>query len=117
MNMVQTKEFMLLFRFEPSNNYQPTAEEINAMQQQWSAFISHIAFQEKLISTHQLGFEGMQISSDKSVQEGICIANNLTLAGNMVLLASSIEEATEIAKNCPILFMGGTVEVRNIQPM
>ncbi|WP_298303127.1 YciI family protein [Flavobacterium sp.] len=39
------------------------------------------------------------------------------IAGNMVLKAESIEVATEWAKKCPILFMGGTVEVRNVIPM
>ncbi len=117
MNMAQTKEFMLLFRFEPSINYQPTQEEINEMHQQWGTFISHIAFQEKLISTHQLGFEGKQIFADKSIQEGIHIANKQAIAGNMVLLAGSIEDALEIAKNCPILLMGGSVEIRSVQPM
>lgn len=115
--MTQTKEFMLLFRFEPSINYQPTPEEINEMHQQWGAFISNIAYQEKLISTHQLGFEGKQIFADKSTQEGIHISNNQAIAGNMVLLANTLDEALEMAKNCPILLMGGSVEVRSIQLM
>lgn len=56
--MVQTNEFMLVFRYEPNNNYQPTEAEMTEMHQQWGAFIGNIAIQEKLISTHQLGFEG-----------------------------------------------------------
>ena len=39
------------------------------------------------------------------------------VAGNMVLKAESLEVASELAKKCPILFMGGTVEVRTINPM
>jgi hypothetical protein len=35
----------------------------------------------------------------------------------MVLKADSMEAATELAKNCPILMMGGNVEVREIIPM
>ena len=71
--MVQKTEFMMLFRFEPNMNYQPSQAEMNEMHQQWGAFIGNIAIQEKLVSTHQLGFEGMQISSDKSVTGGIHI--------------------------------------------
>lgn len=114
--MVQKNEFMLVFRYEPKNNYQPTAAELSEMHQQWGAFIGNIAIQEKLVSTHQLGFEGVQITSNQEVTEGIHIAENQTLAGNLILKANSIQEATEIAKNCPILSMGGTVEVRSIQP-
>ena len=115
--MVQNNEFMLVFRYEPSNDYQPTAAEMNEMHQQWGAFIGNIAIQEKLVSTHQLGFEGKQIAADQSVTEGIYIANNQTLGGNMIVKANTIDEAVEMAKNCPILHMGGTVEVRSIQPM
>ncbi len=115
--MVQKKEFMLLFRFEPTNDYQPTAIEIGEMHQQWGSFIGNIALQEKLVSTHQLGFEGKQISADQSVIGGIHVANNQTLAGNMVVRANSLDEAVEMAKHCPILRSGGTVEVRDITPM
>jgi hypothetical protein len=115
--MVQTNEFMLVFRFEPNNNYQATEVELNEMHQHWGAFIGNIAIQEKLVSTHQLSFEGKQIFADKSVVEGIHVANNLTIGGNMIVKANSIDEAADMAKNCPILVMGGTVEVRFIQPM
>lgn len=109
-------EFMFVFRFEPSN-HQPTEVELNEMHQQWGAFIGNIAIQEKLVSTHQLSFEGQQIMADQSVQEGLHISGNQMVAGNMIVRANTIAEAVEIAKNCPILSMGGSVEVRGIQPM
>jgi len=115
--MVQTNEFMLVFKFEPNFNYQPTELEMNEMHQQWGTFIGTIAIQEKLVSTHQLGFIGKQLLADKSIVEGIHISENLTIAGNMIIKANSLEEAVEIAKNCPILLTGGMVEVRAIQPM
>lgn len=115
--MVQTNEFMLAFRFEPNTNDQPTSAEMDQMHQAWGAFIGNIAIQEKLISTHQLGFEGKQIFSDRTVVDGIHIAGNQTLGGNMIVRAQSIDEAVSMAKNCPILSMGGSVEVRGIQPM
>ena len=115
--MVQKKEFMLVFRYEPNNNDQPTEAEMNEMHQQWGAFIGNIAIQEKLVSTHQLGFEGKQIFADKSIINGIHISDQQTLGGNMIVKANTIDEAVEMAKSCPILLMGGTVEVRSIQSM
>lgn len=114
--MTQVKEFMLMFRFEPINE-QPTAEQLQEMQKQWGEFIGNIALQGKLVSTYQLGFEGMQIFADYTTKEGIQIAEGQTLSGNMVIKADSLEVATELAKKCPILLMGGTVEVRSITPM
>jgi len=115
--MVQKNEFMLLFRFEPNFNYQPTEAEMGEMHQHWGAFIGQIALEEKLVSTHQLGFEGKQIFADSSLQEGIYISNKQAIAGNMIVKANTIEEAIEMAKSCPILHLGGSVEVRSIQPM
>jgi hypothetical protein len=115
--MIQKNEFMLLFRYEPSNDYQPTESEMKEMHQNWGAFIGNIALQEKLVSTHQLGFVGKQISASKIVTDGIHIADKQTLGGNMIVKANSLEEVIEMAKNCPILMMGGSVEVRDITPM
>lgn len=115
--MVQKNEFMLLFRFEPNFNQQPTQEELSEMHQQWGAFIGQIAIQEKLVSTHQLGFEGKLISANGAIHEGMCISEKQIIAGNMIVTANTLEEAVKMAKNCPILFAGGTVEVRSIQPM
>jgi len=114
--MTQTKEFMLLFRFEPSNE-QPTPEQLQEMSKQWGEFIGTIAMQGKLVSTYQLGFEGKKIFADQSTEDGFHISEQQIVAGNMVVKAESMEVATELAKNCPILFMGGTVEVRTINPM
>ena len=115
--MVQKKEFMLLFRYEPSNDYQPTEAEMNEQHQQWGAFIGNIAIQEKLVSTHQLSFEGNQILPNKTVLQGFHLSEKLILAGNMIVTASGISEATEMAMGCPILSVGGIVEVREITPM
>jgi hypothetical protein len=115
--MSQSKEFMLLFRFDATQTYQPTEAEMAEQHQQWGSFIGNIAIQEKLVSTYQLGFEGKQVTTDRTVTNGIYVAQSETLGGNMVIRAKSIGEASEIAKGCPILNMGGRVEVREILPM
>lgn len=117
MEQVQRQEFMLLFRYTPQPNNPPNSEEMEQIHQAWGAFIGNIAIQEKLVSTHQLGMEGVQIAADHSIREGIHSAEQQTLGGNMIVRANSMNEAVEMAKACPILFMGGTVEVRDIQPM
>ncbi len=114
--MRQLKEFMLLFRFEPSNE-EPSRELLQEMHKHWGEFIGGIAMQGKLVSTHQLGFEGKKIFANQRTEEGFHIAEGQTIGGNMILKAESIESATELAKKCPILFMGGTVEVRDVIPM
>ncbi len=110
------KDFMLLFRMQPGNQ-EPTAEQLNAMQQQWGTFIGGIAAQAKLVSTTRLGFESNLVDKDLNVGNGINIVNSEAISGNMVVKAATLDEATEIAKGCPVLAMGGSVEVRNIIPL
>ncbi|MEL7222583.1 MAG: YciI family protein [Bacteroidota bacterium] len=115
--MNELKNFMMIFRFEPNNEYQPTPEEQAQQRQQWGAFIGQLAISEKLVSTHQLGFGGKQLKADLSTVEGVNIAEGYTVGGNMIVRANTIDEVIGIAKGCPILNMGGTVEVRDIMPM
>lgn len=109
--------FMMLFRFKPDFSYRPTEEDIAKMQEQWGSFIGNIAISEKLVSTYRLGFEGKSIQPDSSVTDGLLIAEEKIVSGNMVVKANSLDEATELAKDCPVLKMGGTVEIRSITPM
>ena len=115
MNEEQT--FMMLFRFKPDFSYRPSEEELAAMKEQWGSFIGNIAISEKLVSTYRLGFEGKNIHADSSVTDGVLISEEKMVSGNMVLKANSLDEASELAKDCPILKMGGTVEIRAITPM
>jgi hypothetical protein len=107
---------MASFNLPPASE-QPTSQQLVDMQQQWSKFIGNIATQAKLVSTSRLSFDGRVIDRNLMVSDGINITNNETLSGNMVIKSSSLHEATEMAKSCPILTMGGSVEVRTMIPM
>lgn len=115
--MKDAREFMMIFRFEPVADYQPTQEQMKLQQQQWGGFIGQLAINEKLVSTHQLGSEGLLLAADHSTTPGIHLSEGKIIGGNMIVRANNLEDATEMAKGCPILHMGGTVEIRSITPM
>lgn len=115
--MKDSKNFMMIFRFEPNFDYQPTQEDLEQQEKVWGQFIGNLAIQEKLVGTNQLGFEGLQVNHEMEVSEGITISEGKTIGGNMIVKAKTIQEAAEMAKACPILQMGGTVEIRDIMPM
>lgn len=108
------QEFMMIFRFEPNTEYQPTEQEQTEMHKQWGIFIRGIATQVKLVSTHQLGFQGKVLQADKNITDGNYISNSKIVGGNMIVKANSLEDAVKMGKGCPILEIGGTVEVRDI---
>ncbi|MFT4146893.1 MAG: hypothetical protein QM594_00690 [Niabella sp.] len=110
------KEFMLLFRMQFSNT-QPTAGQMATMHQQWQQFIGAIASQARLVNVSRLGFEGAVIKSDQTGENHFFIENGFAVSGNLTMKTESMEEAIETARLCPVLFAGGTVEVRPIIPM
>ncbi len=115
--MAELQDFMFIFRYEPVENYQPTPEELAQEEKDWCIFIGSIANQAKLVSVHQLGFEGVQVLPDQSEKQGMYISDKETVGGIMVVKATNIEEATMLSKLCPIFKKGGTVEVRSMIPM
>jgi hypothetical protein len=112
-----SKEFMLLFRFDPTSEQLPTEAQEAESHQAWGAYIGGLAAEQKFVCTNQLGFEGVVVNPNHTTATGIHIAEKQALGGNMVIKAESIKEAAEVAKGCPILLMGGSVEVREILPM
>lgn len=110
--MENLKDFMLIFRMEINPNYKPSQDELTQMKTAWGGWIGSIAQKARLVSSHQLGFEGKLISNQKNI-DPLSFNNGKSISGNLVLKATDINEATEVAKNCPILVAGGTVEIRS----
>lgn len=108
---------MLIFRFQPDPNFQMTPEQEAESGKQWGDWIGKVANQGKFVSTAQLGFTGAVLNADHSISDHMYIANSTTLGGNMVVKTDTLVEALEISKGCPILKMGGSIEVREILPM
>lgn len=107
-------EYMLFFRNPDMQGFTPSPEEIQATIQVWQDWIGNIAAQGKLVSTQRLGFNGKVVKQNASPTDGPYIESKEVLGGYLILKADSIEEAAEYAKTCPILFIGGNVEVRDI---
>lgn len=111
------KEFMMIFRHVPAQDYSPSPEEIEATMKQWQDWIGGIAAQGKFQSTNQLGFEGKTLSSDQVITDGPYAEVKEIVGGYIIVKADHIDEVMETAKGCPILHIGGKVEVRSIMDL
>lgn len=111
--MENLKDFMLLFRMEFKPKNRPSEEASMAIKKSWGQWIGGIGGKARLVSSHQLGLEGKVMSGGSQVREGFEIKDAQSISGNLVLKATDLEEACEMAKGCPILAVGGTVEIRN----
>ena len=108
------QEFMMIFRMAPMGDFQPTPEQLQESVQQWQDWIGGIAAQGKFLSTNQLGFQGKTLKADGIVTDGPYAEVKEIVGGYIIVKAESLDAAVALAHGCPILAMGGHVEVRDI---
>ncbi len=111
------KQFKLIFRYDFNPNYEPTAAEMEQEGNKWGQWIGGMAQNGQFVSTNQLGYTGKVLKSDGSFTNTIHMNSTEVLAGDMIVNATDMEHAMELAKGSPILEVGGTVEIRDIIPM
>ncbi len=108
------KKYMLLFRSENIDHFKMTPQQIEKSIKQWQSWIGGIAAKGQLVSTHQIGSEAMVLGPNNKVEKKPYEALNQIVGGYMILKANSIKEAMEFAKECPVIQIGGNVEIRDI---
>lgn len=112
------KDFMFIFRTNPAVMADRSPEEMQVSMQKWMDWIGGIAAQGKLVDRgNRLSYVGKVVKSDKIVTDGPFTEIKESIGGYTMVRAESLEEAAEMAKGCPVLLMGGNVEVRPIDAM
>ena len=110
-----TSEYMLLFRGTRwDKNLSP--EEIQTVMNQWNAWFDRLIQQGKIKSAHPLEHEGKIVSGKKgrSVADGPFAESKEAIGGYFLIQVDGPDEALAIAKKCPALEYGVTVEVRPV---
>ena len=111
------KEFMMIFRHTPMADFQLSPEQLQAEIKKWQDWIGGIAAQGKFVSTNQLGSEAKTLMANATVTDGPYAEVKEIVGGYVIVKTNGIDEALELAKGCPILSIGGHVEVRDIIQM
>ena len=109
------KEFVLIFRTSNNPDFKPSAEQMQQMMASWTNWMNSISDAGKLVSNGtRLG-----ISNAKVVMPGNVVTNGPFteikefINGYTIIKTNSVDEAVEIAKECPMVKGGGgSVEVR-----
>jgi len=112
------KEFVLLFRMDITNKEsQPTKKQMETYMQQWVEWINEIADNDQLADGGNhfslQGLQGRVLKPNNEIIDTPHIADNNSVAGYIIVLAKNLDDATKIAKKCPILNGQNTsVEIR-----
>jgi len=112
------KDFLFVFRADQSAVPMGSPEQMQAVTKQWMDWIGSIAAQNKLIDRgNRLIPSGKVVRPANVITDGPYTEIKESIGGYSLVKAASIEEAVEMAKGCPVLTVGGNVEVREISAM
>jgi hypothetical protein len=113
-------EFLLIFRqLESAVAPTPSPEQMQNNMKLWMDWLGGIAAQNKLVTNGNRLHDsaGSVIRPGKVVTNGPYVEIKELIGGYSIIKAETLEEATELSKGCPILLVGGNVEVRQIVPI
>lgn len=109
------KEYLMLIRENLENYGKMSPKEMQ------EDIEKHVKWVEKLIANgnfkggNPLTPNGKYVKgTNKIVTDGPYIESKEGVSRYYFLIANSLEEATDIAKGCPSLNIGGTVEIREV---
>lgn len=111
------KEFMLIYKGgDPDWMANTTEQEMAKSMEKWGAWMAQLEATEQLVTEGApLDYSGKRLSNDK-VETDIAAAEFKELvSGYSIIRANNIDEATSLAKTCPIFdYPEVEVEVRQI---
>jgi hypothetical protein len=108
------KDFMLIF-FGASEAENLSPEEMQNHMGKWFAWIEKLKSTNNYVSGEALIPGGKTVKGKKAVvTDGPFAETKEVVGGFFIVKAKSLEEATQIAKDCPDLPLNGIVEVREV---
>lgn len=105
-------EFLLVFwRDYQTREIQPSPEQLKAYRKLWADWLRSLAANDKLSRpARRISAQGKVIGS--RVTNGPYTEVMQSVKGLLFLKAANYNEAVEMAGSCPILQLGGRVEIR-----
>jgi len=110
------KEFVLVFRDSNNPDFKPSPEQMQEVLTSWMNWMGGIAAQNKLVDRGSR----LSVSNAKTVKPNNVVTDGPYMEikefinGYTIVKTANIDEAVDLAKGCPILTIGGNVEVRAI---
>src|SRR5664279_1019872 len=110
------KEFVLVFRNSNNPDFKPSPEQMQGVMSTWMNWMGGIAAQNKLANSGSR----LSVTNAKTVKPNSVVLDGPYteikefINGYIVVKTANIDEAVDLAKGCPILKVGGNVEVRAV---
>jgi len=109
------KDFLFVYRSDLNSTPKSSPEQMQASTKRWMDWIGGIAAQNKLTDRgNRLVASGKVLKPGNVIADGPYTEIKESIVGYSIVKADTLELATELAKGCPGLASGGSVEVREI---
>ncbi len=110
------KEFLFVFRRDlGARDFESSPEKMQALWKAWQDWTGSLTAQNKVAAMgKRIDPDGKVVNHNKQVTDGPYVEVKEGMAGYMFVKAANIDEAVELAKGCPNLMMGGSVEIRSV---
>jgi hypothetical protein len=106
------KEFALVFRRPPFDPSRTSPKDMQEIAKKWDAWHGELISQDKMGTVVRLDMDGKVLKAGGVITDGPFVEVREILGGIFIIKAESLDEATTIAHGCPVLGLGGTVEIR-----
>lgn len=106
------KEFLMLIR-ENADYGEMTAQQMQDDIEKQIKWVEELMAKGNFKDGNPLSPEGTHVKGNV-ITDGPYVESKECISGYYFLLANSLEEATELAKGCPSLALGASVEVREV---
>lgn len=106
------KEYILLIRLPLGYG----TEQASMVRPAWTALTDQWKADGIFVTSFVFPSDSYVVTSENEVKNEVVLSDGLRVVSNIIIKCSDFEEAVALAKKCPILKQGGTVEVREVQP-
>jgi hypothetical protein len=111
-------EFLLVFRRDyQTPGVQPGPEQLQEHLKHWADWFRSLAAQDNLANPVQRYDSQGKIISGHQVVSGPFTASQHSVGNLIMVRARDYQQAVALAQGCPILDLGGTVEIRQVVPL
>ncbi len=108
-------KYMFIFRGGAAEIPGLSPSEMQAHLEKWHAWVGRLAKAGRHLGGQPLEDKGKTLrGKDKVVTDGPYAESKDLVTGAIVIQADTLDEATELGRECPVFDYGGSVEVRRV---
>jgi hypothetical protein len=106
-------KFMFIYRSDKETRDKLPREEMQRLYPKWQVWIADSREKGWMLDPgNGLKTEGRVVNASKVVTDGPFVESKEVVGGYAIVEAETLDAAAEFATGCPILLLGGSVEVR-----